>query len=87
MISTFNLIVRRGHVPREQAIIRLMQALNLEVTSNVGTDADDGVAGDALSGGSDENEGDCEMEGGESECSWTDDETVPVDEGKHGILA
>ena len=85
MISTFNLIVRRGHVPREQALVRLMSAVGLTVEPNVGTAADDGVDHgdeDMLSDGS----GECEgvNEGGESECSCTEDEPVHCDEEGDG---
>ena len=34
MISLFNSIVRRGHVPREEAIQRLMESVGLVVTPN-----------------------------------------------------
>ena len=65
MVSLFNLIVRRGHVPREEAIRRLMGKVGLVVEPNSG-EAEDGECSDLG----------LEDEGGESEHDATDDEVV-----------
>ena len=67
MISLFNLIVRRGHVPREEAIRRLFNKVGLVVEPN--SDCDN------MSG---EDDGSCNIEGedGESEYGGTDDELM-----------
>ncbi|CAE7239161.1 unnamed protein product, partial [Symbiodinium microadriaticum] len=67
MISMLNLIVRRGHTPREAAIVRLMESVGLTITPNA--EADDGTSTRASS----EDEGCSEHE--ESE-ELSDDEDV-----------
>ena len=51
MISLFNAIVRRGHVPREDAIKRLMTHVGLVVTPNATDDGDDSVVSADISDG------------------------------------
>ena len=68
MISMFNLIVRRGHTPREAAIVRLMESVGLTVTPNADGD-------ESSTRASSEDEG-C-SEAGESE-ALTDDEEEPL---------
>ena len=41
MISLFNTIVRRGHVPREASIRRLMESIGLTIEANADGAADD----------------------------------------------
>ena len=69
MISLFNAIVRRGHVPREPAIQRLMTHVGLVVSPNATVDDGDSVASDDISDG--------ETEAAESS-SGTDDVAVDV---------
>ena len=47
MISLFNLIIRRGHVPREAAIRRLMESVGLVVVPNMARPSDDDNDDDA----------------------------------------
>ena len=68
MTSLFNLIVRRGHVPREASIRRLMEGVGLVVTSNSDADCAPSDVEDDLS--------DSGCEGGESENEHTDDEEL-----------
>ncbi|CAE7353538.1 unnamed protein product [Symbiodinium sp. CCMP2456] len=70
MISMFNLIVRRGHTPREAAIVRLMEGVGLTVNPNA--EADDGTSTRASS----DDDG-CSEHGESEELSDDDD----VEEG------
>ena len=74
MTSLFNLIVRRGHVPREASIRRLMEGVGLVVTSNSDVDCD--ALADAEADGDGDDFSDSACEGGESENDRTDDEEL-----------
>ena len=69
MVSLFNQIVRRGHMPREPAIRRLMTSVGLEVQANTELDSENGELDEA----NDEDLSECLSEAAESE-ERTDDE-------------
>ena len=68
MISLFNMIVRRGHTPREPAIRRLMESVGLVIEPNIADGGDIGSDSDQC--------GSLHEEGAESSNETDDDEVV-----------
>ena len=69
MISLFNAIIRRGHVPREVPIQNLMSALGLVVTPNADANEDESVASGEIS--------ESEIEQAESSVATHDEAVAP----------
>ena len=85
MISVYNGVTRRPHVPREKALRRILisQGFEIELDSPPKPGPDVGSSHGAAPGGDDPDVGDdadsnCLEEGCESEVSFSDDESVIV---------